>query len=117
MERGQRNIWGLAKDPSIKRILLQLEQRVGPGKFIILDEALDDKAVRITSDSDPGEATAYIYSYAQPEGRYGLDLEYPMLIETDLNDQTERHEALTTDQVIGLVIAHLEIRQGLQLIS
>ncbi len=115
MRKGHRNIWALAKHPSIKRILLRLEQKVGPGKVIILNEALDEKAIRITSYS--GEASAYIYSYAQTEGRYGLDLEHPALIETDLNDQTKHHNELTSDQVIRLVISHLEIRQELQLIS
>ena len=111
MSTATKNIWKLDKDSDIKAILIMLQHEVGPDSFMLLDEAqLNEKAVRIVSEATQRELSAYIYSYAQRAERYGLDLEFPYLIETRADDQTIRMNDLTADEVLEKVIDHLEIR-------
>jgi len=64
-----------------------LQHEVRPDCFILLDEAkLNKKAVRVISPKNKNEVSAYIYNYAQNKERYGLDLEFPYLIETRADD-------------------------------
>ncbi len=106
-----KNIWSLDKDPSIKALLLLLQHEVGPSGFMLLDEdKLNNKAVRIISPNNPGEASAYLYSYAQRKEHYGLDLEFPFLIETQADDQSIRLNDLSDEEVLEKVIDHLELQ-------
>jgi len=119
MHSRTKNIWTLDKDLSIRAILIMLQQVVGPEGFLLLnEEQLNEKAVRIISNATRDELSAYVYvyvyvyvySYAQREGRYGLDLEFPFLIETRADDQTIRLNDLTTEEVVEKIIQHLEIK-------
>ena len=104
------NIWRMDKDPLIKAVLLMLTDKAGPNSFIIIEpEKLDNRAVRIASGHSPEELSVYIYTYAQEEQRFGLDLEFPYLIETRADDQTIRLNDLDADQVYEKVVEHLEI--------
>ena len=110
MSTTRKNIWRLNKDPAIKAILLMLQYATGPNSFLLPDEqSLSDQAVRLVAPGNQNELSAYIYTYAQRAGRYGLDLEFPYLIETAADDQTIRLNDLTAEEVIENVIAHLEI--------
>ena len=110
MSTAIKNIWSLNKDSSIRAILLLLQHETPPDSFVLLDEnLLSDKAIRIAAPVTRHELSAYIYSYAQRDGRYGLDLEFPHLIETASDDQTIRMNDLTAEAVVQNVIAHLEI--------
>ena len=106
------NLWGLDKAPSIKAILLLLQHKVGPDSFALLDvEQPNDKAVRIIPPNNPYEVSAYIYSYSQRRERYGLDLEFPYLIETRADDQTIRLNDLTDADAVEKIIEHLELSE------
>ena len=110
MTTKRKNLWGLDKDPSIKAILLLLQHEVGPDGFMLLDEdKLNEKAVRIISAENPTELSAYVYSYAQRDEHYGLDLEFPFLIETRADDQSIRLNDLTAEEVLEHIIDHLEL--------
>ena len=110
MNTGTINIWRLDKDPLIKAMLLMLADKAGPDSFIIIEpEKLDCRAVRIASSRSPEELSAYIYTYAQQEKHFGLDLEFPYLIETRADDQTIRLNDLDINQVFEKVTEHLEI--------
>lgn len=105
-----KNIWRLDKDPTIKSILILLQHEVGPDNFRLLNESeLNEKAVRIIYPSTQRDLSAYIYSYAQRIDHYGLDLEFPYLIETAANDQSIRLDNLTAQEVIEKIIEHLQI--------
>lgn len=111
MNETVKNIWSLDKDPAIKAILIMLQHEVGPNGFMLLDtELLNEKAVRIIFPPTQRELSVYLYSYAQREKHYGLDLEFPYLIETSADDQTIRLNDLTAEEVVAAVIDHLEIR-------
>lgn len=89
-----------------------LQHEVGPNSFMLLDEEqLNEKAVRVISPRNQNEVSAYIYSYAQNKERYGLDLEFPYLIETRADDQSIRLNDLTAEDVIEKLIDHLELRK------
>lgn len=110
MDGSNKNFWALAKHPSIKAILLMLQHRVGAENILLLDEdTLDSQAVRIAAPGNDGEVAVYIYTYAQREGRYGLDLEFPYLIETRADDQSIRLDDLNAERVLQLTIEHLEL--------
>ncbi len=111
MNTSIKNIWGLEKDPALKAILILLQHEVGPNKFALLDsEVLNEKAVRIINPKNQQELSAYLYNYAQREDRYGLDLEFPYLIETRADDQTIRMNDLTDNEAITKIIEHLELK-------
>ena len=111
MNTTTKNIWSLNKDPAIKAILLMLQHEIGPNSFLLLDEqSLSDQAVRIVAPDNQKELSAYIYNYAQRAGRYGLDLEFPDLVETAVDDQTIRLNDLTAEEVIEKVAGHLEMQ-------
>ena len=71
------NIWALPKDPTIRLALLRLS-----GDYDLQELALDcdtersRQAIRICHRRIPG-LSAYLFTYAQPQSRYGLQLRYP----------------------------------------
>ena len=106
-----KNIWTLKKDPSIKSLLILLQHEIGPENFSLLNETeLNEKAVRIIYPPTRVHLSAYIYSYAQRENHYGVDLEFPYLISAYADDQSIRLENLSAEQVLQKVIAHLKIK-------
>ncbi|MEW5756126.1 MAG: hypothetical protein AB1810_07455 [Pseudomonadota bacterium] len=105
----EHNIWSLDKHQDIKALLLLLEQQVGRGRFWLTTELLDPQAVRITPAVASPEVSVYLYCYAQPPGHYGVDLEYPRMIEQEANDQTVRLNELDVDRTLEHIILHLEL--------
>lgn len=115
MTASVKNLWTLDKHPSIRAILIMLQHEVGPEGFMLLDEEdLNEKAVRIITPYNQRELAVYIYSYAQREERYGLDLEFPYLIETRADDQTIRLNDLTALEVVEKTMEHLEMKNKRQ---
>jgi hypothetical protein len=108
----KQNIWSLNKDQNIKALLLLLEQRVGHGRFKILDDVPHPQAIRIIPPVARPEVAVYIYCYAQSDGHYGVDLEYPIQIELAADDKTERLNELNPDRALEMIIMHLELAQN-----
>jgi len=101
------NIWALDKDLGIKHLLLLLSECLGRQSFCISTDAeLDAMSIRIYK---PGEAemSAYLYTYGQDEGRYGVHLEYPQLAETAASKTIEMQEGLDIDQLLAVLQVHL----------
>lgn len=101
------NIWALDKDLSIKHLLLLLSEVMGNRSFCISpDHELDPMAIRIYK---PGEAemSAYLYTYGQDEERYGVHLEYPLLVETAASKTIEMQEGLDFEQLVAVLQVHL----------
>lgn len=104
------DLWRLQKDPALKSLLLRLQERVGSDAFLLLDEeGLSNQAVRITTKESCRVLAAYIFTYSQKPQHYGLDLEFPYLIETRADDQTIFLENLRQGEVIEHLIQHLEM--------
>lgn len=108
----KQNIWSLNKDQNIKALLLLLEQRIGQGRIRMLDDVPHPQAIRIVPPVARPEVAVYIYCYAQAEGHYGLDLEYPIRLEMEADDKTEHLNELTQDQALEKIIMHLELKSA-----
>ena len=101
------NIWALDKHDSIRCLLLMLQQSFGAEQVRILESGcLHPKAVRIGEQHSP--ATAYLYTYAHDEGRYGLHLEYPYLPERNLTELEDMYEDLEYDSVVAMLQVHFQ---------
>lgn len=101
------NVWALNKDNAIRRLLLALADRFDPAALALSERwANDPRAVGICQ---PGAESllAYIFTYGQEDGRYGLHLEYPGA--SDLGASTQMVEGIALEQVIGLLAAHFDL--------
>lgn len=103
------NIWSLDKDQNIKALLLLLQQQLGAKRVHILDEPLGNMAIRITPAQPNPDVSVYLYTYAQPAGHFGIDLEYPLLIKEAADDQTLRLNEITEDKALEIITMHLEL--------
>lgn len=103
------NIWSLDKEQNIKALLLLLILQVGSERFSIDNKPLPSSAIRITSLEEKPEVAVYIYTYAQPKGQFGIDLEYPILIEKEADDKTEHLNELDEAHALEIIINHLEL--------
>ncbi|OIO57739.1 MAG: hypothetical protein COX57_11605 [Alphaproteobacteria bacterium CG_4_10_14_0_2_um_filter_63_37] len=101
------NIWALSKDVAIKHLLLILTERLGPEGFVLpVPDPDPADAVRLLSPCDP-RLTAYLYTYGQEEGRYGLHLEYPPG-EGGLTLR-EAREGVEFDRALEWLVVHLRV--------
>ncbi len=101
------NLWGLKKDISIKHLLLLLQQDMGQDGFTLKSvDKLDDHSIRLGSEQT--QATAYLYTYGQRNDRYGLDLEYPVNSEQNINEQEYCYEDLRYDWLLEILKQHLQ---------
>ena len=103
------NIWSIEKDSSIKIFLLLLDHKIGTDNFCISENIhLDCRAVRLYKNNDYLNS-AYIYTYGQLEGLYGIHLEFPMYDETDISDIMDIYEGVSFDKVVELLSTHFDL--------
>jgi hypothetical protein len=103
------NIWALQKHESIKLLLLLLTEKLGPESFIIAEnQDLDERAMRLAKVDDPS-ITAYLYTYGQEEGRYGVHLELPERDDVEISNTLEIYERLTIERLVNTLLAHFDI--------
>lgn len=101
------NIWALDKDLRIKHLLLLLSEQLGSQCFEISEAAtLDPMAIRICKP-DEKDMSAYLYTYGQDDERYGVHLEYPLLLETATSKTIEMQEDLNFEQLVAVLQVHL----------
>jgi hypothetical protein len=99
------NPWSLVKGRGIKRLLIQLQARLGPGAFELSPRRADvAEAVTLVSPVEPGLA-AFIFTYGQAEGRYGVHLAYPYPDPT----VPESVEDLSAARLMDLLAMHFEV--------
>ena len=68
------NIWALPKVAELRLVLLTLDQQVGLGGLFLDDKGEQNRrALRLNDPAIPG-LSAYLYTYGQPDQRYGLEL-------------------------------------------
>lgn len=103
------NIWALQKDESIKLLLLLLSEKLGPDSFIIAEnQTLDGRAIRLSKAGDPS-VSAYLYTYGQEEGRYGVHLELPIHDEADISNTMEIYERLNLERLADMLCVHFDV--------
>ena len=99
------NPWAVDKDRGVKRLLVQLQARMGPGTFELSARRPDVvEAVTLCSPAEPGLA-AFIFTYGQAEGRYGVHLAYPFPDPT----VPASMEDLTAARLLDLLAMHFEV--------
>lgn len=98
------NPWALAKDRGIKRLLVQLQARLGVEGFELLPRRADvAEAVTLCKPGEPGLA-AFVFTYGQAEGRYGVHLAYPFPDPS----VPESMEDLTAARLVELLAIHFD---------
>ena len=96
------NVWAIKKDSPLKLLLLELVHRYGENTLALNNQEQHYQAIEICTADDPHLA-AYIYTFAQTAGRYGLDLKYPIAAHNIIGE----NENLSLDQVIDILATHL----------
>lgn len=103
------NIWAIEKDPSIKLLLLLLNEAISADNFYISDNhQLDSRAIRIYK-TDDYLMSAYIYTYGQNEGYYGVHLEFPFHDDMDISSSLDIYEGIRFESLVDLLQTHFDL--------
>lgn len=103
------NFWAIEKDVSIKLLLIVLGDNLGVENFRVAENRqLDARSVRIYKRDDE-LVSAYVYTYGQSEGRYGIHLEYPFNDDADILSNDDIREDVDLDNVVQLLRTHLDV--------
>ena len=101
------NVWALNKDNAIRRLLHVLLEDFGSDAIALSERwEKDESAVGIYQ---PGEEflIAYVFTYGQEAGRYGLHLEYPGV--NDISNTT-MIENIGLNHLIELLKTHFNFQ-------
>jgi len=96
------NVWAIKKDIPLKLLLLELVHRYGENTLAMKEQEQHFQAIDLCMLHDPA-LSAYIYTFGQTTGRYGIDLKYPI----STNNIVGENENLTLDQIIEIISTHL----------
>ncbi|NOT10287.1 MAG: hypothetical protein HOP23_00370 [Methylococcaceae bacterium] len=96
------NVWAIEKDIPLKLLLLELVHRYGENTLALNTQELHFQAVDLCTLNNP-DLSAYIYTFGQNHGCYGIDLKYPISAHNSVGE----HENLTLDQIIEAISIHL----------
>lgn len=96
------NVWAIKKDIPLKLLLLELVYRYGENTLALKEQELHFQAIDLCILNDPA-LSAYIYTFGQNAGCYGIDLRYPISAHNIVGE----NENLTLDQIIEIIATHL----------
>jgi len=96
------NVWAIDKDIPLKLLLLELVHRYGENTLALNEQYRHYQAIELYRLNDPG-LSAYIYTFAQNTGCYGIDLKYPIAA----HDIVGENENLSLDRILGIIDIHL----------
>ena len=96
------NVWAIDKDMPLKLLLLELVHRYGENTLALNTQEQHYQAIDLCTLNDPS-LSAYIYTFGQTTGRYGIDLRYPISAHNIVGE----NENLTLDQIIEIISTHL----------
>ncbi|MDO9106092.1 MAG: hypothetical protein Q7U57_14145 [Methylovulum sp.] len=86
----------------LKLLLLELVHRYGENTLALNDQHSHYQTIELYLTGDPSLA-AYIYTFAQDSGYYGIDLKYPIPAHNIIGE----NENLNLEQVLGIIAVHL----------
>lgn len=102
------NIWAIPKAAELRLVLLTLRETAGIDR-LILDRCDDaNRQALLLCDAQIKDLSAYLFTYGQPRERYGLQLNYPGLMNGTLPPYGPMEE-LTLEQVIDQLCMHFEL--------
>lgn len=96
------NVWAIKKAIPLKVLLLELVHRYEENSLALYNRESHYQAIELSTLNDP-TISAYIYNFGQNEGRYGIDLRYPI----SANNIVGENENLTLNQAIDIIDIHL----------
>lgn len=96
------NVWAIDKDTPLKLLLLELMHRYGETTLALNNQEQHYQAIDLSAFNDP-TLSAYIYTFGQIAGHYGIDLKYPIHAHNIIGE----HENLALDQTIEIISIHL----------
>ncbi len=96
------NVWAINKDIPLKLLLLEMVHRYGENSLALNNQEQHFQAIDLCTVCDPN-ISAYIYTFGQNAGRYGIDLKYPISAHNIVGE----HENLSLDQAIEALSTHL----------
>ena len=96
------NVWAIDKDIPLKLLLLELVHRYGENTLALSTREHHHQAIDLCMLDDPS-LSAYVYTFGQSPGRYGIDLRYPISTHNIVGE----NENLTLDQIIEIISTHL----------
>lgn len=103
------NAWALDKHESVKLMVLLLQERLGADAVALSPhQGLGRQAIRLASADDP-TLTAYVFSYGQDDGRYGVHLEYPQHDGPDISSSQDVYENLSVDALADMLQVHFGV--------
>ena len=96
------NVWSINKDTPLKLLLLELVHRYGENTLGLNNQEQHFQAIELCLLND-SSLSAYIYTFGQNAGRYGIVLKYPI----STNNIVGENENLNLDQIIEIICIHL----------
>jgi len=96
------NVWAINKDIPLKLLLLELVHRYGENMLALNTREQHYQAIDLCTFNDPS-LSAYIYTFGQSKGCYGIDLRYPISAHNIVGE----NENLTLDQIMEIISTHL----------
>jgi len=96
------NVWAIDKDIPLKLLLLELVHRYGENTLALNTKEQHYQAIDLCTLKEP-TLSAYIYTFGQNTGHYGIDLRYPISAHNIVGE----NENLTLDQIIEIISTHL----------
>ena len=100
--RAGMNVWAINKDIPLKLLLLELVHRYGENTLALNNQEQHFQVIDLCTLNDPS-LSAYIHTFGQTKGRYGIDLKYPISAHNIVGE----NENLTLDQIIETLSIHL----------
>jgi len=96
------NVWAINKDTPLKLLLLELVHRYGENALGLNTREQHFQAIELCDLQEP-KLAAYIFTFAQSPGRYGIDLKYPIAQHNIIGE----NENLTLNQTLEIIATHL----------
>ena len=96
------NVWAINKDMPLKLLLLELVHRYGENTLALNTQEQHYQAIDLCIFNNPA-LSAYIHTFGQNAGRYGIDQRYPISAHNIVGE----NENLTLDQIIEIISTHL----------
>jgi hypothetical protein len=96
------NVWAIDKDIALKLLLLELVRLYGENTLALKTREQNRQAVELCLPDDPA-TSAYVYTFAQNPGCYGIDLRYPISEHNIIGE----NENLSLDRTLEIIAIHL----------
>lgn len=102
------NPWALDKDKALRAALLKLSHHLGSDGLALSTRRCDHQGAVVLCKPDQPEVQAYLYTFGQEPGCFGLQLEYPQFPDTPPTVPSV-HENLALHRVADLLRIHFDL--------